>query len=42
MNENMSFKVCVKFGVPVYMGRIFLDTLYELGGKSAKTELQIM
>ena len=36
-NEKMSFKMGVKFAVPD-----FLDILYEVRGKSAKTELQMM
>ena len=40
MNEKMSFKMGMKFDVPFFMGRIFVDILYEVRGKSAKTELQ--
>ena len=42
MNEKMSFKMGVKFAVPFFMGRIILDILYEVGGKSTKTELQTL
>ena len=42
MNEKMPFKMGVKFDVPFFMGRIILDILYEVGSKSAKTELLIL
>ena len=42
MNEKMSFKMGVKFAVPFFMCRIILDILYEVRGKTAKTELQIL
>ena len=36
MNEKMSFKMGVKFAVPVYMCRIFSEILYEARGKNVK------
>ena len=42
MNEKMSFKMGVKFAVPFFMGRIILHVVYEVRGKSAKIELQVL
>ena len=42
MNEKMSFKMGVKFAVPVYMGRILSEILYEVRGNNVKTELQMI
>ena len=42
MNEKMSFKMGMKFAVPVYIIRTFKIMLYEVRDKSAKTKLQIM
>ena len=40
MNENLSFKMGVRFAASLGMGENFLDILHEVMYKNAGTELQ--
>ena len=40
MNEMFSFKIGVRFAASLNMGEHFLDTLYKVMYKHARTDLQ--